>query len=112
MTNIFRRTILYTTLFIFLSIIYGCSCNCGKDSDMENMIKGYIAVVGNEPFTKLALQTDDNKTYILECSKELKDELWKKQGSYYYIKYGEMNKEEVVPTIVVEKVIPFTKSDK
>ena len=111
MIKIIRAAAIAAHLFIFLLIADGCTCNCGKSS-AENTIKGYITVVGNEPFTNLALQTDENKTYILQCGKELKDELWKKQGSYYYIKYSELNEKEDVPTIVVENVIPFTKSGK
>jgi len=70
-----------------------CSCNCGKNSEEENTLVGYITVIGNEPFTKLAVRTDEDKTYVLQASKELVLELMKNQGSYYYIKYGELRKE-------------------
>lgn len=85
-----------------------CSCNCGK----ENTIRGYITVVGNEPFTKLAINTDDNKIYLLQCSKELSDQLWKQQGTYFYVTYNELRELEGESTIVVEKVVPLTKEDK
>lgn len=101
-------------LFIFAVIItsfYSC-CNCGNNADSNNAIKGYIVVIGNEPFTKLAIRTDDNKTYVLQVSKELKDELWKKQGNYYYIKYGDLREEEGVSTLVVEKIIPIINEEK
>ena len=94
------------------AFIMACSCNCGKSSDEENSVKGYITVVGNEPFTNLAIRTEDDKTYVLQVSKELKDELWKKQGSYYYIKYGDIREQEGFSTIVVEKVIPLNKEEK
>ena len=108
------RLILMTILLIFVgSILFpACSCSCGNNSDGNNTLKGYITVIGNEPFTKLALRTDDDKTYILQVSKELRDELWKKQGSYYYIKYGDLREETGNSTIVVEKVVPLTKSEK
>ena len=105
------------TLFVLAVIITtaasfsGCSCNCGKSGSEQNYVKGYITIVGNEPFTKLAIKTGDDKIYVLQCSKELKDQLWKQQGSFYYILYGDLRKEEGDTAIVVEKVIPVTKGD-
>jgi hypothetical protein len=96
-------------LIIVVSVfISACSCNCGK----ENFVQGYITVIGHEPFTKLAVRTDDDKTFVLQLSKELNDELWKKQGSFYYIVYGDLREQEGVSTILVEKVIPITKNEK
>jgi hypothetical protein len=98
--------------FIIIAAILsfnGCSCNCGKNNNQESFVKGYITVVGNEPFTKLAIKTDDDKIYVLQCSKELKEDLWKKQGSFYYIIYNGLKEEENSPTIAVEKVFPLTK---
>lgn len=100
-------------LFIFAVMVtsfYSC-CNCGKNLDDSNTVKGVITVVGNEPFTRLAIQTDDDKTYILKCSKELRDELWKHQGSYYVIQYGDIRKEEGMNVLIVEKVIPIKKEN-
>ncbi len=104
------------TLFLLSAIIIaaffsGCSCNCGKSGSELNFVKGYITVVGNEPFTKLAIKTGDDKIYVLQCSKELKEDLWRKQGSLYYIFYGDFHKELGDTIIVVEKVIPVTKGD-
>lgn len=97
---------------LLLIISFSACCNCGNNLDENNTVKGFITVIGNEPFTKLAIRTDDNKTYVLQVSKELKDELWKKQGNYYYIKYGDLREEEGVSTLVVEKVIPLNKESK
>lgn len=99
-------------LFLLLMISFSACCNCGSNLNESNTVKGFITVIGNEPFTKLAIRTDDNKTYVLQVSKELKDELWNKQGNYYYIKYGELREEEGVSTLVVEKLIPFNKEEK
>jgi hypothetical protein len=113
MTKRYIRIILPLFLIVAAFTLYtACSCNCGKNSNEENFVKGYITIVGNEPFTKLAVKTGDDKIYILQCSKELKDQLWKQQGSFYYILYGDLRKEEEDTAIVVEKVIPFTKDDK
>lgn len=111
--QIIRRTVIPVILVIVLFVLTeACSCNCGQSSDEGNTLKGYITVIGNEPFTKLALRTDDDKTYTLQVSKELKDELWKKQGSYYYIRYGDIREEAGFSTVVVEKAIPIKKSEK
>ena len=107
----FSKTILILPSLL-LMISFSMCCNCGKNLDETNTVKGFITVIGNEPFTRLAIRADDNKTYILQVSKELKDELWKKQGSYYYIKYGDIKEVEGVSTLVVEKVIPIIKEEK
>ena len=107
----FSKTLLIFP-FLLLIISFSACCNCGKNLDEGNTLKGFITVIGNEPFTKLAIRTDDNKTYVLQVSKELKDELWKKQGNYYYVKYSDLREEEGVSTIVVEKVIPINKKEK
>ncbi len=93
-------------------ISFSACCNCGKNLDENYTVKGIITVIGNEPFTKLAVRTDDNKIYVLQISKELKDELWKKQGNYYYVKFSDLREEEGVSTLVVEKVIPINKEEK
>ena len=98
--------------FLLLIISFSSCCNCGKNLDKSNTVKGFITVIGNEPFTKLAVRTDDNKIYVLQVSKELKDELWKKQGNYYYVKYSDLREEEGVSTLVVEKIIPIIKEEK
>jgi hypothetical protein len=100
-------------VFVILSLIVGLeSCSCGCGSTNEKIVKGYIAVVDNEPFAKLAIQSDDNKTYILKCSKELEKELWQNQGIRYYIQYGDLLKEGDRTILIVEKVIPVITENK
>jgi len=97
---------------IAISIYLTACCNCGKGIATEKSVRGTITVIGNEPFTKLAIKTDDGKIFILQCSKELNDELWKKQGSYYYVQYGDMREESGTSAVIVEKVIPIVKETK
>jgi hypothetical protein len=105
------RLIVYVFILFFLMLgLEACSCGCGSTN--EKVVKGYIAIVGNEPFTKLAIQSDDTKTYILECSKELEKELWQKQGIRYYVQYSELRKEGDRTILVVEKVIPIITENK
>lgn len=108
-----HRKIYFAIVFLFCAAYFtACSCGCGDSGNQSSAVTGYIAVVGNEPFTKLAIQTDDNKTYILQCSKELHDELWQQQGRFYAVQYGDMRKEEGMDVLVVEKVIPLKKENK
>ena len=108
---IFKKIFLFIVFLFGVTYFAACSCNCGDSDSQSNAVKGYIAVVGNEPFTKLAIQTDDNKTYILQCSKELHDELWKQQGRYYAVQYGDVRKEEGMDVLIVGKVIPVKKEN-
>jgi hypothetical protein len=108
-----HKKILLLLFLILISFLqFACSCGCGKNSSEEKYIKGYITVVGNEPFIHLAVKTDEGENIILQCSKELENDLMKKQGTYYYIIYGSIKKENNVSTVIVEKVIPFIKENK
>jgi hypothetical protein len=99
-------------IFSLAAFAIGCSCNCGKNSDGDNSLKGYITVIGNEPFTKLALMTGEGKSFVLKCSKELQSELKMNQGNFYLVQYGAMQTEEGNEVITVEKIIPIKKEIK
>lgn len=99
-------------VFVVVSALYLTACRCGACKTEENAIKGFITVIGNEPFTKLALKTDDGKFYVLKCSKELNAELNMRQGSYYIIQYGSKLSEENNEVLVVEKAIPIKNESK
>jgi hypothetical protein len=108
----YKKILLLLSLVLIPFLHLACSCGCGKNSAEEKYIKGYITVVGSEPNTKLALKTDDDKVYALQCSKELESDLRKNQGSYYYIVYSIITQELGLSVIVVEKVIPVIKENK
>ncbi len=102
-----KRNLKIVVGFLFLTgFLYGC-CSCGSDIGENNVVKGYIAVVGNEPFTRLAVMVDKNKVYLLECDKELKDELMKNQGNYYAIQFKDSKYEHEMPVLIVEKATPL-----
>ncbi len=93
---------------IVLIIFTFClTSGCSSSAQEENTIKGKIAVVGNEPFTRLAIIVDDNKVYVLDCREELKKELLKKQGQQYAIQFSGSRKELGSEVITVEKAIPL-----
>jgi len=98
---------LFLIVFI-ISAFYLISC-CSSSAQEGNTVKGAIAVVGNEPFTRLAIIVDDSKVYVLDCSEELKKELLKKQGRQYAIQFSESRKELGSEVITVEKAVPLDK---
>lgn len=74
---------LHVLLFftLILSII-GCAGNYNT-----NQLSGTLYVVGNEPFTYLALDTKDGTVYKIECADSLKKELWQLQGNTITLHY-------------------------
>jgi hypothetical protein len=90
-------------------LISACSCGCSSGSISDNSVRGSIVVVSNPPFSNIAIKTDEGKFYILDCSKELENQLWKEQGNFFYIKFKEMREENGETIIVVEKVLPLKK---
>lgn len=84
-------------LLLFASVI-ALSCSSCKpeeaktnpksesNSSFENLTyEGRITVVGNEPFTKLALKIDEYTVYQLSCSEELTKTLRGSQGVKYKV---------------------------
>ncbi len=105
-----RKMILVFIISITALINNACSCCCGKSE--ENTIKGFISVIGNDPFTKLAIKTDEGKFIILKSSKEMNEELNKKQGSYYLIHFSKKITDENNDVVIVEKAIPIKNDSK
>ncbi len=70
----------------FFALLLGCEQL--PNTPQEFIVTGYIAVVGHEPFTRLALQTYD-ETFILDCDKVIETTLWAQQGRFYTIYYTE-----------------------
>lgn len=98
------------TIFILLSpLIFSSCCPCQKMSTDKNIVNGYITVVGNEPFAKLAIKTDDDKIFILDCDNELEKELYKQQGNYFSVQFSESRIVMDVPVIKVVKAIQIRK---
>jgi hypothetical protein len=105
------RTVLIISILIFAALFStGCSCGCGNTE--KNTVKGFITVIGNEPFTKLAVKTDNGKFFVLKGSKELNAELNQKQGSYYVIQYGDLRTEDGNEVLIVERAIPVKNESK
>ena len=53
----------------------------------KGILEGTIYSLGNEPFTKLGIQTSDGTMYILKCTKEIEQALNGKQGQRVKVHY-------------------------
>lgn len=73
-------------LLVLPFFLIGCSSSqdCGKQ---EKEITGISSVVGNEPFTEVAIVTDQNNVYIIKSPENIKNILYNNQGSYFKVKY-------------------------
>ncbi len=84
--------ILYFT--VILGIV-GC--------DATNELNGRLYVAGNEPFTYLALDTEEGITYKIECADSLKKDLWQLQGETVNLYYEEIKKYDKLTIAVVNR---------
>ena len=96
--------ILIPVFLLIVLLFIGC-CSCGSNG--ENIVKGKITVIGNEPFARLAIRVENNKAYLLECEKELQDKLINRQGNYYAIQFSGSKVENGIPVLIVEEAIPI-----
>jgi hypothetical protein len=99
-----KKKLIITALILS---VYLTAC-CSNKAQTEKTVKGYITVVGHEPFAKLAVKLADNKIFILKCEKDLEAKLLKQQGNSYIIEYSEIKDEIEGHVLIVEKAIPLS----
>ena len=87
--------ILLTTIAISL---IGCAWNCSAN----NNLSGTLYVSGNEPFTHLALHSNDDNYYKIECSDSLKKELWQLQGKIIELDIEELKEFDKLNIAIVK----------
>lgn len=65
-----------------VALLLLCGCLSQKDAGADSRtLVGILYVTGNEPFTNLALQTEDGKMHVVRRdTTALYSELWKLQG--------------------------------
>jgi hypothetical protein len=71
-------------------------------STVNDTVTGVLYVTGNEPFTKLGLQTPNGTMYILKCTKEIESDLRTMQGKIVNVHYDSM---EQIPEGQALKVV-------
>jgi len=73
-------------------------------SAVNDTVTGVLYIIGNEPFTKLGLQTLDGTMYILKCTKEIESGLRTKQGKIVTVHYDGMEQIPDGQTLKVVKI--------
>jgi hypothetical protein len=76
----------FPAVTLLMVVLAGCVSLQGVNGHVETMV-GRVYVTGNEPFTKFALQLEDGSAYILNCSKELQDQLSREQGKTVKVRF-------------------------
>ncbi|MEW6701133.1 MAG: hypothetical protein AB1298_00295 [Bacteroidota bacterium] len=99
----------FACLIVFL--INACS-STKEAAEKKQTLKGKIIVIGNEPFTKLALQLDNEKVYLLKCKDDLEKKLWRNQGIIYSIDYSKEGIDGDLPFLIVEDATPVVQNTK
>lgn len=75
----------------------------------ETSLSGTVVVVGNEPFTRLAVQGEAGKTLILRCAPEIQKKLVQLQGRRVTLRVlpaGRAPEGEQVEVVRVEETLP------
>lgn len=70
-----NKSLLILMLLIFCMFFSSFSKNNNKT------VKGYINVYGNEPFSYIGIETEDEKKYAIKAEKSVIEDLWKTQGN-------------------------------
>jgi hypothetical protein len=86
-----------------IAILFIAGCTGSSSAFRAKYIVGEVVVVGNEPFTNLALQTSPSSIIILDCDKETKDFLLKNQSKTAKIFYDKIDNTKTPNTIHVKK---------
>ena len=69
-------------------IVVFVSLNCSsKGEEGTHRMAGTVQMVGNEPFARLALQTDDGQSYYLQCDSMTTQTLRQNQGKRFTVVY-------------------------
>ncbi len=66
-------------IIIFLLLSGMLFCSFSKNT--TKTVKGFVHVYGNEPFTYIGIETEDDKNYAISASEEEISKLWKTQGN-------------------------------
>jgi hypothetical protein len=82
-----RRAQLLVLTAVFLAS--GCATSRGT-FDPPRTMSGQIMVVGNEPFTRLAVQVEHEKVYLIHCNDSTKKLLMSHQGRIAQLVYSEI----------------------
>ncbi len=100
---------LFVNIFLITAMLIFSACASSKDTTGIKELVGQVVVVGNEPFTNLALQVNPSLNYILECNGKTRDILLGNQGKWVKIYYENVVEKNNLKTIEVEKAEILTR---
>jgi hypothetical protein len=90
MESMTRTTLLVACIAVVLLVV---ACGSSRTViDPPATVTGQIMLVGNEPFTHLALIVDPRKSYLIECDSTTKQLLLSNQGRLANLVYNEIRK--------------------
>ncbi len=101
--NFLNKIIVFFSCVALALLIVDCGSSKLTDKHSKS-VTGEIEVVGNEPFTNLALKEDSNKIYILSCEGKSKDILMRNQGKISQIFYTSLDSSKIPSVIKVDSV--------
>ncbi len=88
---------------MLILVVAGC-CSSRTVFNVPQKITGEIMVVGNEPFTSLAVRTANGEVYLVKCDKDVTQSLLSNQGKIADLFYNEIQKKNSSKEIKVIKV--------
>jgi hypothetical protein len=74
------------------------------EADVARILEGKIVVIGNEPFTKLAMETDSGETFVLLCPKDIEIILSKRQGQRMRLHWTSVGDAPEGRTLAVDRI--------
>jgi hypothetical protein len=99
---------LVTKIVVLLTVaIIGVSC-AGEKEATKGTIQGTIYVIGNEPFTSLAVQDSEGRMYRLSTSTETRQRLLALQGRKVIVEYSKIDTTAEGITLSVDKFKEIT----
>lgn len=82
-----------TNILLLLAFLLVAGCGPSRETfDPPRTLKGQIMMVGNEPFTNLAVAVGQDKVYLIHCSENTKTLLLSNQGKIATLVYNEIRK--------------------
>ena len=98
------RLILRTPVLFLVLCVAGCSSS-KTVFDVPRKMTGVVMMVGNEPFTSLAVRTDESKVYLIKCVGDVRQMLLSSQGKRVEVFYIGIEKKKPVDEIEVVKAL-------
>lgn len=78
---------------LFASVLLILQACAATQNHQPRSLIGRIWVIGNEPFTRLAVELDDKRLYYIKQESPVFEALWKLQGERVHLQIVKINSE-------------------